>query len=219
MSSNIEELVGNIFIKEDISIQRTISKYMKLLFKWHETNNIVSSSNIDYVIKREIYDSYQFNNALSGNSFSDIGTGGGIPGIIMAILKPNMRVDLIDRKTTFINFLSLVKAELRLENVTVIKKDVLGPDIFFDTDTVVMKNFSNKKISKMEFEEKFSFMMNIIKNNGTASKAYMLTGSPVLELSEECVSKFSLSVTKISSPFFTTSRYIAEVRFEDTIDS
>ena len=145
MSSNIEELVGNIFIKEDISIQRTISKYMKLLFKWHETNNIVSSSNIDYVIKREIYDSYQFNNALSGNSFSDIGTGGGIPGIIMAILKPNMRVDLIDRKTTFINFLSLVKAERRLENVTVIKKDVLGPDIFFDTDTVVMKNFSNKK--------------------------------------------------------------------------
>jgi len=139
MSSNIEELVGNIFTKEDISIQRKISKYMKLLFKWHETNNIVSSSNIDYVIKREIYDSYQFNNALSGNSFSDIGTGGGIPGIIMAILKPNMRVDLIDRKTTFINFLSLVKAELRLENVTVIKKDVLGPDIFFDTDTVVMK--------------------------------------------------------------------------------
>ena len=219
MSSNIEELIENIFAKEDINIQSTISKYIGLLFKWHETNNIVSSSSIDYVIKREIYDSYQFNNVLSGNSFSDIGTGGGIPGLIIAILKPNIRVDLIDRKTTFINFLSLVKAELNLENVTVIKKDVLRHGVFFDTDTVVMKNFSNKKISKMKFEEKFSFMMNIIKNNGIASKAYMLTGSPVLELSKECVSKFSLSTTKISSPFFTTSRYIAEVRFEDTVNS
>ena len=71
----------------------------------------------------------------------------------------------------------------------------------------------------MKFEEKFSFMMNIIKNNGKASKAYMLTGSPVLELSKECVSKFSISTTKISSPFFSTSRYIAEVRFEDTVNS
>jgi len=219
MSSHIEELIENIFAKEDINIQRTISKYIGLLFKWHETNNIVSSSSIDYVIKREIYDSYQFSSVLSGNSFSDIGTGGGIPGLIIAILKPKMRVDLIDRKTTFINFLSLVKAELNLENVTVIKKDVLMPGVFFDTDTVVMKNFSNKKISKMKFEEKFSFMMNIIKNNGKASKAYMLTGSPVLELSKECVSKFSLSTTKISSPFFSTSRYIAEVRFEDTVNS
>lgn len=219
MSSNIEELIENIFAKEDINIQRTISKYIGLLFKWHETNNIVSSSSIDYVIKREIYDSYQFNSVLSGNSFSDIGTGGGIPGLIIAILKPKMRVDLIDRKTTFINFLSLVKAELNLENVTVIKKDVLMPGVLFDTDTVVMKNFSNKKISKMKFEEKFSFMMNIIKNNGKASKAYMLTGSPVLELSKECVSKFSISTTKISSPFFSTSRYIAEVRFEDTVNS
>jgi hypothetical protein len=47
----------------------------------------------------------------------------------------------------------------------------------------------------------------------------MLTGSPVLELSKECVSKFSISTTKISSPFFSTSRYIAEVRFEDTVNS
>ena len=87
MSSNIEELIENIFAKEDINIQRTISKYIGLLFKWHETNNIVSSSSIDYVVKREIYDSYQFSSVLSGNSFSDIGTGGGIPGLIIAILK------------------------------------------------------------------------------------------------------------------------------------
>ena len=82
-----------------------------------------------------------------------------------------------------------------------------------------MKNFSNKKVSKMKYEEKFSFMMNIIKSNGTASKAYMLTGSPVLELSKECVSKFLLSTSEISSPFFSTSRYVVEVRFEDTVNS
>ena len=219
MSFSIEEIVENIFINEERGTLSKISKYIKLLFKWHQTNNIVSSSNIDYVIKREIYDSYQFTKLLSGNSFIDIGSGGGIPGIIIALLKPNVTVNLIDRKTTFINFLLLAKAELKLKNVNVVQDDIFRKGITFDAETVVMKNFSNKKISKMKYEEKFSFMMNIIKSKGTVSKAYMLTGSPVLELSKECVSKFLLSTSEISSPFFSTSRYVVEVRFEDTVNS
>ena len=95
MPSNIEAIVNDTFKKEDESVLRNISNYLTLLFKWHDTNNIVSSSDVEYVIKREIYDSYEFSKLLTGSSISDIGTGGGIPGIIIAILNPNIEVCLL----------------------------------------------------------------------------------------------------------------------------
>jgi 16S rRNA (guanine(527)-N(7))-methyltransferase RsmG len=219
MPSNIEAIVNRTFEQEDETILQNISNYLTLLFKWHDTNNIVSSSDIDYVIKREIYDSYEFSKLLTGSSISDIGTGGGIPGIIIAILNPDIEVSLIDRKSTFIDFLTFAKAKLNLKNVKIFKKDILKPNFSLNTDTVVMKNFSNKKISKMSFETKFIYLMKIIKKSKRVSKAYMLTGSPVLELSKGCIKEFELKTCKIQTPFFNTNRFVAEARFENIIDS
>ena len=218
MVSSIEGIVNNTFTKEKESVLRDITHYLTLLFKWHETSNIVSSSDIEYVIKREIYDSYQFSKLITGSSISDIGTGGGIPGIIIAILYPKSEISLIDRKSTFIDFLSIAKVKLNLENISIIKSDILEDNFHLKTDTVVMKNFSNKKISKMDFENKFSYLMNMIKKSKRVSKAYMLTGSPVLELSHKCVKEFRLKTHKIPSPFFDTHRFVAEARFENIID-
>ncbi len=219
MSSYIEEIVNSTFKKEDQSMLQRISDYLTLLFKWHNTNNIISSSDIEYVVKREIYDSYEFSKLLTGNSISDIGTGGGIPGIIIAISNPDVEVILIDRKSTFIDFLTIAKAELNLKNVSIFKKDVLNSNFYLNTDTVVMKNFSNKKISKLNFETKLIYLMNIIKKSKRVSKAYMLTGSPVLELSKECLKEFEIKTCKIPTPFFNTNRFVAEASFENIIDS
>ena len=219
MSFSTERIIEDVFKKEDINVQKSLSKYLNLLFKWHAISNIVSSSDKEYVIRREIYDSYQLNKYLTGNSYSDIGTGGGIPGIIISILNPNKKVILIDRKSTFIDFLILAKSDLGLKNIEVIQNDVLKPQVSLTTDTVLLKNFSNKIISKMNFEKKFTYLMKLIKKSKQVSKAYMLTGSPVLELSKECFKEFNISTHVIPSPFFETNRVVAEVKFENTIYS
>ena len=219
MSLSLVKIIEDVFVKEDVRVRKLFSKYLDLLFKWHDINNIVSSSDKDYVIRREIYDSYQLNNYLTGNSYSDIGTGGGIPGIIISILNPEKKIILIDRKSTFIDFLMLAKADLGLNNIEVIHKDVLKLPLRLNTDTVILKNFSNKIISKMNFENKFIYLMRLIKQSKQVSKAYMLTGSPVLELSEECFREFNVSTHVIQSPFFETNRIVAEVKFENTINS
>ncbi len=219
MSFGIERIIEDIFLKEDNRVKKLVSKYLYLLFKWHEISNIVSSSDIGYVIRREIYDSYQLNKYLTGNSYTDIGSGGGIPGIIISILNPDKKVILIDRKSTSIDFLTLAKAELGLNNVDVIHRDVIKSELSLITDTVILKNFSNKTISKMNFEKKFTYLMNLIKKNKDVSKAYMLTGSPVLELSKECLRDFNVNTHVIISPFFDTNRIVAEAKFENTINS
>ncbi len=215
----MEYTIKEVFKKEDTKTINLLFKYLKLLLKWHDIRNIVSSSNEQYIIKREIYDSYMLNNYLIGNSYTDIGSGGGLPGIIIAILNPSKKVTLIDRKTTFVDFLTIAKSELYLDNVDIIHRDVLKSQAHFVTDAVLLKNFSNKVISKMDFETKFTYLMKLIKKSKQVSKAYMLTGSPVLKLSEDCMNEFNVNIHEIFSPFFESNRVVAEVKFENTIDS
>ena len=89
---------------------------------------------------------------------------------------------------------------------------------FFDkefnasTDVIIFKNFSNKKISKMNFEEKFIHLLNTCKNSSQVSRVYMLTGSPVLNLSKTFLNMYNININKIISPYFDTHRYIAEIK-------
>ena len=118
----------------------------------------MSSSNEEYVIKREIYDSSILSKFISVSSITDVGSGGGIPGMILAILNPNKKVTLIDRKSTFIDFLEIVKSELKLENVVVEKQD------FFDNKYEEKVESFGKEITP-SLEK--SILMQVIDQNWT----------------------------------------------------
>ena len=145
MANKISAVMNEVFVKLSKEKRLTIKNYLTLLFKWHKTNNIVSSSDIDYVIKREIYDSYEFSNIITGDSFTDIGTGGGIPGIVVAILNPHKRVVLLDRKSTFIDFVEIAKQDLDLQNIEIVKEDFFDSKFHLDTELLYLKTLVIKK--------------------------------------------------------------------------
>ena len=211
MTRKVSVILDEVFPKIPHDKRLVIENYLSLLLKWHNNNNIISSSDTEYVIKREIYDSYQFSNLITGKTFTDIGTGGGIPGIIIAILNPDKEIVLLDRKSTYIDFLRIAQHDLGLNNVNITEQDFFVNKFQLNTETVLFKNFSNKKIAKMQYEKKLMYMIDTVKNSKSVKKVYLLTGTPVLELSEDFVEDYKLTVKKISSPFFPTSRYFAEV--------
>ena len=211
MTRKVSVILDEVFPKIPHDKRLVIENYLSLLLKWHNNNNIISSSDTEYVIKREIYDSYQFSNLITGKTFTDIGTGGGIPGIIIAILNPDKEIVLLDRKSTYIAFLRIAQHDLGLNNVNITEQDFFVNKFQLNTETVLFKNFSNKKIAKMQYEKKLIYMIDTVKNSKSVKKVYLLTGTPVLELSEDFVEDYKLTVKKISSPFFPTSRYFAEV--------
>ena len=196
----------------DLSLEEIsqIKSYLTLLFKWHAIDNIVSSSDVEYVIKREIYDSRILSKLACGTSFTDIGSGGGIPGVILAILNPDRNVILLDRKSTFIEFLEIVKSELKLKNIVLQKQDFFDNKYMINTECVLFKNFSNKKIAKMHFEDKLKYLIDTVSKSKSVSKVYILTGTPVLQLSKQFNEDYKMNVHKIASPYFDTSRYVAE---------
>ena len=211
MTRKVSVILDEVFPKIPHDKRLVIENYLSLLLKWHNNNNIISSSDTEYVIKREIYDSYQFSNLITGKTFTDIGTGGGIPGIIIAILNPDKEIVLLDRKSTYIDFLRIAQHDLGLNNVNITEQDFFVNKFQLNTETVLFKNFSNKKIAKMQYEKKLIYMIDTVKNSKSVKKVYLLTGTPVLELSEDFVEDYKLTVKKILSPFFPTSRYLAEV--------
>ena len=210
MADKIAVTIPEVF--PDLSLKEIsqIKSYLTLLFKWHAIDNIVSSSDVEYVIKREIYDSRILSKLVCGTSFTDIGSGGGIPGVILAILNPYRNVILLDRKSTFIEFLEIVKSELKLKNIVVQKQDFFDNKYMINTECVLFKNFSNKKIAKMHFEDKLKYLIDTVSKSKSVSKVYILTGTPVLQLSKQFNEDYKMNVHKIASPYFDTSRYVAE---------
>lgn len=112
--------------------RETLDKYVKLLLKWNKRINLISKNTEEDIWHRHILDSLQLTKYLGKREeVLDIGSGGGLPGIVLAIIGHNVKmVECDTRKISFLREVIRVcdlKAELledRVENVRE-KKDVL----------------------------------------------------------------------------------------------
>ncbi|MBE0439013.1 MAG: 16S rRNA (guanine(527)-N(7))-methyltransferase RsmG [Gammaproteobacteria bacterium] len=94
--------------------------YVALLVKWNKVYNLTSVRDADQMISRHILDSLAIEPYLTGESLLDVGTGAGLPGIPIAIVRPDIAVTLLDTNSKKTRFLQQAKAELALTNITVV---------------------------------------------------------------------------------------------------
>ncbi|MCY0912146.1 16S rRNA (guanine(527)-N(7))-methyltransferase RsmG [Massilia antarctica] len=116
LASGIKEL------KLDLNEQQheQLLDYLALLAKWNSVYNLTSVRDPMQIVTHHALDSLAAVSAFEGaTSVLDVGAGGGLPGIVLAIARPSMKVALIDTVHKKTAFLTQVKAELGLANVTV----------------------------------------------------------------------------------------------------
>lgn len=92
-----------------------------LYTEWNAKINVISRKDIDNLYEHHVLHSLaigKFITPVAGTSFLDMGTGGGFPGIPLAILWPECRFHLIDRIGKKINVARAVAEAIGLENVT-----------------------------------------------------------------------------------------------------
>ncbi|MFW5450340.1 MAG: 16S rRNA (guanine(527)-N(7))-methyltransferase RsmG [Methylophagaceae bacterium] len=106
----------------DLSVDQIVQlmSYVQLLAKWNKTYNLTSVREPADMISRHILDSLAILPYLTGNSLLDVGTGAGLPGIPIAIVRPDIAITLLDSNSKKTRFLQQAKAELALTNVTVV---------------------------------------------------------------------------------------------------
>jgi 16S rRNA (guanine527-N7)-methyltransferase len=116
---------------EQISL---LIQYVELLNKWNKAYNLTSVRDPKDMMIKHIMDSLMVGPHLKGQSFIDVGTGPGLPGIPLAILYPERNFVLLDSLGKRITFLRQVVFQLKLNNVTPIKSRVeqYHPEQAFD---------------------------------------------------------------------------------------
>jgi 16S rRNA (guanine527-N7)-methyltransferase len=71
--------------------------YRRLLWSWNERMNLTRHTTLEKFVGRDVVDSYELSKLLAqGERVLDVGTGGGVPGIAIAILRPDLVVNVCD---------------------------------------------------------------------------------------------------------------------------
>jgi len=116
--------------------------YLALLVKWNSVYNLTSVRDPQQMVIQHLLDAMSSLFAFKGaKKVLDVGTGGGLPGIVIAIwameAEPDMQVHLIDTVKKKTAFLTQMKVELGLEKVTVHSGHVekLASENMFDVIT------------------------------------------------------------------------------------
>lgn len=105
----------------DLKLQQVeqLLAYLRLFDKWNHAFNLSAIREPAAMVKLHLLDSLSIAPVLQGESFIDVGTGGGLPGIPLAIKFPRKSFTLLDSAGKKTRFLFQVKQDLGLDNVTV----------------------------------------------------------------------------------------------------
>lgn len=130
---------GELGVELSDSQLQQLLQYLALFIKWNKAYNLSAVRDPAEMVHRHLLDSLSVVPALRdytgpAGRFIDVGTGGGLPGIPLAILFPEKYFTLLDSNGKKTRFLFQVKVSLKLNNVTVENRRVESyqPEQLFD---------------------------------------------------------------------------------------
>ena len=102
--------------------QEKLKIYAEFLLSYNEHTNLTAIKNIEEVYLKHFYDSLTLSKVtnFTNEILLDIGTGAGFPGLVLAIVYPNLQVTLLDSNNKKIKFLEECLTKLNLKNVTLV---------------------------------------------------------------------------------------------------
>tara|TARA_Y100001936_G_scaffold251064_1_gene305703 strand:- start:1995 stop:2627 length:633 start_codon:yes stop_codon:yes gene_type:complete len=117
-------------------------QYLGLIEKWGKVYNLTAISKPEAMLSLHVLDSLAILPHISGPLLADVGSGAGLPGVPLALARPDWHVVLFESNHKKAIFLRQVCIELNLKNIEVIAERVEGfiPEEMFDT--VISRAFS-----------------------------------------------------------------------------
>lgn len=126
LAHTLEQGIASLGLELDARQQNLLLDYLALLHKWNAVYNLTAIRDPAQMVVQHLLDSLAAVPAFAtANRILDVGAGGGLPGIVLAICgiaragRAPLEVHLIDTVHKKTAFLTQVKAELGLGNVTV----------------------------------------------------------------------------------------------------
>ena len=184
------------------NIPQVISKlliYKELLIKWNRSFNLTSIKNRE-VVTHHFLDCLSIIPFIKSSSLLDVGTGAGLPGIIIAIVKPDIKVSLIDKVGKKIAFIKRVVAELEIKNIDTYHDRVELLTSQEKYDGIISRAFSN-------MDDFIKSTKHLIKSQGVwyGMKSKKILNDEMININQPW------TLEKLDVPFLDAERYLVKV--------
>ena len=125
------------------AINDSLFAYLSLLKKWNLAYNLTAIRDPEEMVGKHILDSLAILPWLRGNRIIDVGTGAGLPGIPLALARPELNFVLLDSNGKKTRFLNEVKRQLSIKNLEIVQFRVENYRPSQGFDTVLSRAFSS----------------------------------------------------------------------------
>ena len=184
------------------NIPQIISKlliYKELLMKWNNSFNLTSVKNTE-IVTHHFLDCLAVIPFINSSRLLDVGTGAGLPGIVIAIVNPDIKVSLIDKVGKKITFIKRIIAELEIKNIETYHDRVELLTSEEKYDGIISRAFSNMEVF-------IKSTKHLIKRQGVW---YGMKSKKILD--DEMVSiNDPWALEKLDIPFLEAERYLVKV--------
>ena len=173
--------------------------YKDLLIKWNKVFNLISLKATEEIVTHHFLDCLAVVPYIEGKNILDVGSGAGMPGIIIGLCCPEKQITLVDSVGKKTAFLKQTCAELKLSNITVINKrveDITTNKLF---DSIIARAFSDMQML-------IDLTKHLIENKGTW---YGMKSKKINE--EEINTKYVLEKKVILVPYLDAERYLVKI--------
>ena len=118
----------SLFDKANLKLSKKkldqLSEYANLIVKWNKTRNLVSRNATLETINEHILDCACLIPHLKESNLLDVGSGAGLPGLVVSILDDEKNIKLLEPNQKKISFLTHAQAKLDLKNTTIFKERI-----------------------------------------------------------------------------------------------
>ncbi|MFK0571397.1 16S rRNA (guanine(527)-N(7))-methyltransferase RsmG [Endozoicomonas sp.] len=120
-----------------------LTRYVLLLAKWNKAYNLTAVRDPEEMVSRHIIDSLSIVPHVTGDSVLDVGSGPGLPGIVLAIMYPGKKFTTLDSNGKKTRFMLQAKMDLQLANLDVANARVESFKAQVPFDAITSRAFSS----------------------------------------------------------------------------
>ena len=173
--------------------------YKELLIKWNNSFNLTSVKNTE-IVTHHFLDCLAVIPFIKSSTLLDVGTGAGLPGIVIAIVNPDIKVSLIDKVGKKIAFIKRIVAELEIRNIETYhnRVELLTSEEKFDG--IISRAFSNMEVF-------IKSTKHLIKSQGVwyGMKSKKILDDEMININDPW------ALEKLDIPFLQAERYLVKV--------
>lgn len=182
--------------------------YLQLLVLWNKSFNLTALHDPLEMVSRHLIDSLSVlpcldKEKMNAETVIDIGTGAGLPGIVLAIMQPQLKIHLLDSNAKKTRFLFQVKLALKLDNIFIINQRAEAFSSETGFDLIITRAFAS-------LDKTLQLTSHLAHVNTTwlAMKGTM----PDNELAQVNDQNYSIKTPIIQLPDSTAKRHLAIIR-------